>query len=307
MTVEGAELMKTAVLTTVYKGVEDYFKAFVESLKAQTYKDFKLIVLNDGMTDLDRFLLNSGLYYHVINIDSNCSPTQVREKGIRLCIDNNFEALIFADSDDVLHCTRVQRCLDLLADNDIALSNMALIDEAGSILGEHFFNELNQKNIGFSHIIDSNYFGLTNTAVKAHILDKVLPIPEDIIAVDWWIFSVLSYWSSRIAFIPEDLIYYRQHAANLIGAGKLLDINRIKRGVEVKLRHYNRLSAYFKLIGNSELSILFKEKYCTFNKIRNIILPDPGLAAKYMAYIEQNRVQSSAWWADILEYKNQEE
>ena len=92
---------QNAIATVIYDGVEKYLKYFLDSITKQSYKNFKLVIFNNGMNNANYFLQNTALDYKIINISEK--PLIARVKLITYLKDNNFEKVIFADADDVLY------------------------------------------------------------------------------------------------------------------------------------------------------------------------------------------------------------
>ncbi len=68
--------MNTAVLATVYKGVEKYFGEFCRSLKMQTYKDFRVVLINDGLEEIRELAGQSSLSMDILTAPINSTPAQ---------------------------------------------------------------------------------------------------------------------------------------------------------------------------------------------------------------------------------------
>jgi hypothetical protein len=54
-------------------------------------------------------------------------------------------------------------------------------------------------------------------AINRALLEMALPIPDGAIMHDWWLALFAAYFGQLIA-VPERLVKYRQHDANVIGA-----------------------------------------------------------------------------------------
>ena len=57
--------MKTVCLTVFYPGMEQFLAEYLESVKAQTYADFDLLVINDG-SRIDKNVIQKDLQQKVI-------------------------------------------------------------------------------------------------------------------------------------------------------------------------------------------------------------------------------------------------
>ncbi|RXI39052.1 family 2 glycosyl transferase, partial [Malaciobacter mytili] len=159
-------MKKIAFLTTIFTMPEEYLYDFFNSLEKQTYKYFDIIIVNDGFNNLDIFIekykeLNIFELKGLDNIAKN------RQIGINYCIDNNYDILIFGDSDDYFKENRIMISLDKLEKYDIVVNDLTLFDKNGIIEKQYISNRIeNNTEIDFGFIKDKNIFGLSNTAIS---------------------------------------------------------------------------------------------------------------------------------------------
>lgn len=91
-----------SVIIPVYE-VEEYIENTIKSILNQTYKDFEVILVNDGTKDdsiniAERLLSISGVKYYVIN-QENMGVSAARNIGIK---QSNAEWIVCIDSDDII-------------------------------------------------------------------------------------------------------------------------------------------------------------------------------------------------------------
>ena len=91
-----------SVISPVY-GVEKYIRNFITSLKNQTFKDFELILINDGTKDnsikiAEIELKRAKLNYRIIN-KKNGGQSSARNIGI---MESTGDYIVLVDSDDTL-------------------------------------------------------------------------------------------------------------------------------------------------------------------------------------------------------------
>jgi len=233
--------MKTAFLTTVFPMNESFLDDFFESLQKQTYEIFDVIVVNDGYENLERLKRTYSQTLNIIELPYSNTPAKNREYGINYCIDNNYDILIFGDSDDYFQSNRIEESIGLLKDNDIVVNDLSLFDENGIYEETYISNRIkNNSIIDFDFIRNKNIFGLSNTAILLTDIMKI-EIPDDLIAVDWYIFSLFLLNNKKAIFTNDTISFYRQHQENTVGL-KSLDLESLKRGMDVKKRHYKKLN-----------------------------------------------------------------
>ena len=120
------------VVIPVYN-VEKYLKKCVDSVEKQTYKNFEVILVDDGSTDssgeLCDALAKENDNIRVIH-QENKGLGGARNTGIKSC---NTEYIMFLDSDDYIHPELLEKCVDVLKKNncDIVLFDMISVNEQG--------------------------------------------------------------------------------------------------------------------------------------------------------------------------------
>ena len=90
---------KVLVFTVIYPQADIYINEFFECLKSQTFRDFDLLIVNDGCDDISLSLKFGEFNLKII--DSYLSPAKNRELGIRYAFENNYQKLIFCDPSDI--------------------------------------------------------------------------------------------------------------------------------------------------------------------------------------------------------------
>ena len=101
---------KFSIIVPVYN-TEKYLKRCLDSIKSQSFKDYEVIIVNDGSTDKSSSII-SKYPYKVIN-QKNLGLSMARNNGVK---DASGEYLIFLDSDDYIE-------KDLLKKINKSLSN----------------------------------------------------------------------------------------------------------------------------------------------------------------------------------------
>lgn len=233
--------MKVAFFTTIFQMNRQYLVDFFDSLSRQTYKEFDVIVVNDGYENFRKIkpIYNESL--NIVELQYSNTPAKNREYGINYCIDNGYDVLVFGDSDDYFEQNRVEKSLQLLKEYDVVINDLSLFDESGVYAEKYLSHRVkNLEVVDFAFIKDKNICGLSNTAIKLEGTHKIV-IPNDLIAVDWYLFSTLLMEGKKAVFTNETISYYRQHQQNTVGFKKLNEVS-FKKGIEVKQKHYKALN-----------------------------------------------------------------
>ena len=122
---------RVAVLTTVFPANNQYVHEFLGSLKLQTYTDFDVVIVNDGLSGFGEIRRNYEGDLNIIGLDYSDAPAKNREHGINYCIENNYDILIFGDSDDYFSENRVEKSVEYLVSYDIVVNDLTLFDDKG--------------------------------------------------------------------------------------------------------------------------------------------------------------------------------
>ncbi len=122
-----------------------YLKKCIESVLNQNYKDYELIIVDDGSTDdsvdiIKKYTKHKNVIFYKQN---NLNAAIARNRGIEL---SKGEYLFFLDSDDYLYSNDVfEKLINGIKNNDLVIGNYDIIDENDSFVNEYKVNE--EKNI----------------------------------------------------------------------------------------------------------------------------------------------------------------
>ena len=293
---------KTLVLGVNYKGVENYVKDYFKSIKNQDTNQFDLLILNDNASSLGIGEMNVNV--DEIKISGNKSPAQIRYDGLNYAIKNDYQNLIFSDLDDFFSMNRISLSISALQKYDFVFNEIHLTDQKSKIIDKNYFNKICPgKSVDtFNQILDYNCLGLTHTGINLESI-KNFYLPENIIAVDWWLFTILLLNGANGKYIDNAITYYRQTDENLVGMKKQLNENRLKTGIMVKQIHYSNIIKY--CIQNN-LEIALKSYALKKDGILELKLALKNLdfQKRYINIISSKLDDLyCGWWSEILDLK----
>jgi hypothetical protein len=114
--------------------------------------------------------------------ESGDSPAQIRLRAMQTMVEE-YESIVFSDSDDVMYSTRVEKTLSQLNDYDVVACAMDFMDEQGKPQGITFrpSGAMDPATL----LIHHNVFGLSNSAYRADVLRECLPFDQNCELIDW--------------------------------------------------------------------------------------------------------------------------
>lgn len=261
--------MESVVFSVIFSANLKFFDCFINSLNNQSYKDFDLYLINDGVSldILNSKLKNAKFSFYLNTLKDKLSPTEIRELGFKEMYKSHYTNVIFADTDDYMSSNRIERSVGLLENYPIVFTDITLVDENNNVIKSLIWKErLIDEIIDEKFLYDKNVLGLGNSAILKAYLKKI-KIPREIIAVDWYFFSLIIK-NEHAGFIADAVTYYRQHSNNTIGL-KGLSLSRLKFIFEVKRYHYLNMSTYNPKYLSLLDDIEIKEKLLSLENVSN--------------------------------------
>lgn len=129
-------MIKYSFIVPVYN-TEKYLKKCLDSLVNQTYKDFEIIVVNDGSTDKSSNIISKyqKKYKNIIVIDKeNEGLSMARNRGVQ---KSSGKYIIFVDSDDYVSNKLLEEVDKKIDDSDILRFQIAMEDEEYTKINEY--------------------------------------------------------------------------------------------------------------------------------------------------------------------------
>jgi len=210
-----------SVCMATYNG-EKYIKEQLDSILCQLSEADEVIISDDGSIDATIKIINE---YNDARIKLYLNTNR---KGVVGNFENSIkkakgEFIFLADQDDVWMISKIEKCVKLLKDYDLVVSDCYVTDTNLNILYPSFFAFRGSKPGFFYNLWKNTYLGAC-IAFKKSLLDIVLPIPKTLpVYHEGWIASLADI-TGHVFFLQEQLIYYRRHennVSNTAGESKL--------------------------------------------------------------------------------------
>lgn len=210
---------KISIIVPIYN-VEEYLTECIESILNQTFKEFELILVNDGSTD------NSGdICEKYKNIDdrikvihkNNGGVSSARNAGLSIA-EGKF--IGFVDSDDLIHVEMYEALYKLAVDNEADIVSASVkcfndIKELDKIESSNY-----KINIYENNIIEANYndelneVAVWNKIYKSKIFSNIR-FPEGRIYEDVSTTYKLYLNCNKLVDIKRELYFYRVRAGSI--------------------------------------------------------------------------------------------
>lgn len=264
------------ILLAAYNG-EKYIARQLDSIIAQTYKNWRLIIQDDCSSDKTAQIVNEYTKKYPQKI-----KLHINEKPSGSAKSNFFDMLKYAENEYVMFCDQD----DFWLENKIEISvnavkqqekvnggvpllihtDLKITDSELNVLNNSFFKYqgLNYKANTLGRLLVQNNATGCTMLINKELLEIIKGNAECMLMHDWWLALIASAFG-KIHFINESTVLYRQHGNNQLGAVNNRSIsgavkiaaNRTKTKKRVSVT-YAQAEAFLKIYKDS-LSIKNKE------------------------------------------------
>lgn len=288
--------MKILVFGVIYKGVEKYLDDYFNSLNKQTYTCFDILIIEDGLNLPQKYCRKNLI---IQKSKKRNTTADIRFGAIEYAKNNKYDILIFTDCDDFFSENRVERSIQSLKEADFCVNKLIPIDETGRMIdGIDVIKVPHQLDI--IEVLNTNFFGMSNSAINIYSLPKKLYVPSEIVAVDWWFYTILLLNHRKYIYDEMVITFYRQHDKNTVGMTSSLDKKKLLRGISVKIIHYMCLLEYCEKLGLMDYASLLKKRIFEINELKTKV-QDERFIENYITIINNNYDKiKTGWWSEIL-------
>jgi glycosyltransferase involved in cell wall biosynthesis len=270
-----------SIAMTTFNG-KKYIREQMDSILAQSYIHFELIICDDCSTDSTWAILQEykekDTRIHCYKNDYNIGFKKNFEKAISLC---KGEYIALADQDDIWTKDHLEVLFNNIKDYSLICSNSELIDAEGKKIGKTFKNKIEIKHTlkynnkeYFYLLLIRNFVQGCTVLFKQSALTNAFPIPDEIKYHDYWL-GLFSSFFDKIIFLDHVTVYYRIHENN---SSKTPEISqRFLRHKDYFLTRYNIVSTFYTFCNKGftqEQDIFCNEiiKYFKFTLKKNNLL-----------------------------------
>ena len=217
---------KFSIIIPVYN-VEKYLKKCLESIKNQSYKDYEVIIVNDGSTDKSKDILDE-YDYKVIN-QKNQGLSVARNNGVKKA---KGKYLIFVDSDDYIEKDYVEVLYNNLIKEDADLSCCSLY--------EVFKNEIKNKSKKDKYYVMNSYETIektfTDEGLNVYVWNKLykkelfknIKFPVNKNSEDIYVMHEIISSCKKIVYESIPKYYYVQRKNSIVNNINKINIDSIE-------------------------------------------------------------------------------
>ncbi|MFN8713360.1 MAG: glycosyltransferase family 2 protein, partial [Bacteroidota bacterium] len=205
------------VVLPVYNAAR-FLAQTIESILAQTFTDFELLVINDGSSDASMDVVRrfQDKRIRIVENPKNMGVIETRNRGAELS-RGRYSALM--DADDLAHPNRLEKQLRFLEDNpqvDVVASLVELINTDGEVTGTWSTDRETLDEVAIRFMMPrTNCIAQPSVMIRTNVLRAFLYNPVQHGAEDYDLFLRILAARKRIAKIPETLLQYRIHPSSL--------------------------------------------------------------------------------------------
>lgn len=205
--------MPTISLIIPVFNTEKWLRRCLDSVLAQTWQDYEVILVDDGSRDsssaiLDEYASRDGRFrvFH----EQNRGSSLARKFGMSKA---NGEWLIFLDSDDDVHPAYIQALYDAATQNNllIAACDMQRVANYAEPKSVHTANPvvLNEEHL-HDRFFKYDFWGFGGKIYHKSVFEG-LYFPEYNINEDYVVMAQIFHHHPSMAYVPQALYYYRSN------------------------------------------------------------------------------------------------
>ncbi len=221
------------ILLTTFNG-DKYLHAQIQSLLAQQFTDWHLIVRDDGSKDNTLLVLKDYQSAHPLKISilkdslGRLGPAQ---SFAYLAQHSSASYVAFCDQDDIWLQDKLFLQVDAMQNAEkeygkflpiLVHSDLLVVDKDLNLVGTSFWDYQNLKPRimkKLNRLLVQNYVTGCTILINKPLVDLALPIPAGARMHDWWL-ALMAISEGKVISLSDKTVKYRGHDSNNIGAKK---------------------------------------------------------------------------------------
>jgi glycosyltransferase involved in cell wall biosynthesis len=203
-----------SVIIPVYNG-EKFIGQALESVYSQTFRDFEVVVIDDGSTDGTLSVLDAYRDRLILLKNSHGGPASSRNRGLEIARGS---FIAFLDADDIWVPSKLERQVAVALahpEYGIITADAATFDHTGITEQSAAAHKFIPSGFVLEALLFDNWIANSCVLVRRECFDKVGFFDEDpfVRGEDWimWMRIAAHY---QVFFQNEVLLHYRRHGQN---------------------------------------------------------------------------------------------
>lgn len=196
----------------------DKLKIAIDSVLAQTYQNFELLIIDDGSNDGTKAMVkqfkDSRIFYKW-QFNSG-GPANPRNQGIKI---SKGEWIAFLDSDDSWKSNKLQICTKFFNDEvDLLYHDLEIVSDEKIFFKKKTKSRKLKTPVLIDLLINGNAISNSSVIIKKKILKKIGLIDEKkslVAAEDYHTWLKVAKFTDNFFYIPSSLGYYCVHKKNI--------------------------------------------------------------------------------------------
>jgi glycosyltransferase involved in cell wall biosynthesis len=286
-----------SVIINCYNG-EKYLREAIDSVYAQTSRDWEIVFWDDASTDGSAAIARSyDTRLRYFRSDLRIPLYAARNRALQ---ESRGEIIGFLDADDAWLSTKLERQVPLFASGErvgLVYSNVELLDQDGG--RRQWYQRRQPSGRLFSHLLRHYHLALPTVLVRRRAIEDVGPFDETMmVSGDADLFLRICHdWEA--AYFPEVTARYREHADSLTWTRPELFLHEGDQIVQKLAERYPGFRTEFahELVGFRAI----RQKAYVFGLWR----AGDNVRARSLArqYVRSAWSMAVLWWLSLLPYR----
>lgn len=218
------------ILLATYNG-ESYLAQQINSILNQSFKDWRLVIHDDGSTDSTVDIIRSFSDKHplkIVHVDDGIKLGGAKENFFHLMKFAIADYIMFCDQDDHWESNKVESTVREIrriegSDSDVpclVFTNLLIVDESLIPVGKTFwdYERIVSERFTLASLLSRNFATGCTMCMNMSLLRVALTGDvRKIILHDWWV-ALIGFSLGKVSWIENGTIQYRLHAENHTGA-----------------------------------------------------------------------------------------
>ena len=259
-----------SVIIPVYNGGEFINKA-VESVLKQTYRDFEIIIINDGSTDNTEVIVKqfNDIRIRYICHEKNLGLSKARNTGIRTC---RGKYIAFLDADDEYLpeklALQVKRFENISSEVGVVCAWSFNMDQYGKIFSKRFLPK--KEGYVFELLLSANPMSVPTLLIRKECFEKVGLFDSELDGQEDWDMWMRITKYYKISLIKMPLAKRRIHPNRMsdqfdrkvMTAQRIIEkhMGELKKRRRIYSRHYFYIGRRYCFMGKTVIARKFISK-----------------------------------------------